>query len=366
MKFDRDVNQMSMLLLEKNIESAREVYRKGKNVSPQIGGDGDYQSLQDLARSRDFLSVKDDESRLYSMYEEFYGNYFADDIVLDAFDDTTLAPYKIPILMKAMVLPQFAIRSFFAAVDKCSTSVEEAIKSWDESVAVLVGSIEATKLLNETKSGMSWWDLGRDYCSHFNCSGSEEESPSLRKMITNIELGRQSLDRSDCTTAKKKVQAIESIMITPIIQGLLYHTAQRQRTEDDYHVGAAYAFGKAIMPVISKRRPADANIIGDTLYTSGTYDATNLWTVIVLSLRGFGIDCEDMGEDTLNILGGKTFCHHATELTEFPTAAPTSAAPNIPTPLPTISPTADDASTEINAGVLNGYIFTHVDNSTKL
>jgi hypothetical protein len=368
-KFDRDVNQIAILLIEMNTYSALEIYRKGKNVKNvmgenQIDGNIDsyFDSLQDLALHKDLRDVTIDEhNRLYSMYEKFYDTTdFADHIAEAAFEDIALAVHTIPVLLKAMVLPQYAIRSFFAAVDVCSTGDNDAAENfWDRGVAVLVGSIEATRVVMDGNDGMSWWNLVYKYCAHFKCAEIGIDPPSLQKMMTNIELGRQSIKRSDCATATKRVQAMESIIVIPIIQGLLYHSAERQRTEEESHYGAAYAFGKAIMPVISVRRKADVDVIGDSLYTPGEFDASDLWTAIILALPDFGIDCKDLGEDTMQILGGKSFCDYVQNATEFPTAAPNKNMSRRPTPLPTESPTPSDASTEINSVLIDGYTFTN-------
>ncbi len=358
-----------MLLEESNAESPQELYREGKNVKnmkgeSQLQGSTDsfFYSLQDLALFSDLRNVTIEEPhRLYSMYKKFY-NYssdFAHDIILDEFGKNG-AKYTIPVLLQALVLPQYAIRSLFAAVDVCiNGEYDQAEHFWDRGVAILVGFSEETVDM-DSNVGVNWWSLGYEYCSHFQCV-KNEIYPSLDKMMRNFELGRQSIERSDCAGIKKRVQAMESIVLIPIIQALLYHSGKRQETENDsennFHYWTAYAFGKAIMPVISERRKADVGFIRESLYNPGQYDASTLWTAIILALPDLGIDCKDIGQDTLNILGGESFCDYMSTTSEFPTLSPNVDTPRSPTALPTQTPTYSSSSFEINPVVIDGYIF---------
>lgn len=370
-KFDRDVTQITILLQEKNEYSARELYRKGRNVA---GEDG-FRSLQSLATHEDLNYSSTDETRIYKMYEDFYGGrpMFADDVITEALSDKGLAEFTVPVLLKSMVIPHYAIRSFFAALDVCKENPSLAEEFWDNGIAVLVGSIESAEVGDTGKGslhGMSWFALGKEYCGYFNCADETDAQsipPVSIKMLENFERGRQAIHKSDCNGVKLRVRAIESLMITPIIQGLLYHTAQRQLVNnDDSHYGSSWAFAKAIMPVIHVREKADVEVLGNSLYTPGAFDARTLWAVIVLSLDDFGIDCKHIGSDTIGILSrGTSFCDFAADYTEFPTASPVEGQPQPPTRRPTPAPTAADSSDEINPTLISGYTFTDLADATK-
>jgi len=339
-----------------------------------LDDEGGFRSLQGLALHEDLIYSSTDETRIYKMYEEFYDNrpQFADDIVLEAFLNPTIADFAIPILLKAMVLPHYAFRSFFAAVDVCKENLDLAEEFWDKGVAVLIGSIESADVGDTGRGslhGMSWFALGKEYCGYFDCANPTDPQdipPASSMMMENIELGRQAIEKADCAGLKKKVRAMESLFVTPIIQGLLYHTAMRQMKGDDASFGSSWAFAKAIMPVIHVRQKADVEILGDTLEVPGEFQAKTLWSVIVLSLDDFGIDCEHMGSDTVKILNfGVSFCDLASTYTEFPTASPVIGQPTPPTRIPTPSPTTADANDEINPNLISGYTFTNLDESTK-
>lgn len=359
------------MLKEKNDYSARELYLKGKNVLDEEDG---FLTLQDLALHEDLSYSSTDETRIYKMYEEFYDNrtQFADDIVLEALLDKDNAEFSVPILFKAMVLPHYAIRSFFAAVDLCKDDLDLAEAFWDKGVAVLIGSIESAEVGYTGKgslNGMSWFALNKEYCGYFNCANSIDATdipPASYEMMKNIEMGRQAIEKADCAGLKKKVRAMESLLITPIIQGLLYHTALRELNGDDSSFGSSWAFAKAIMPVIHVRQKADVEVLGDTLKVPGDFQAKTLWSVIVLSLVEFGINCEHIGADTIGILSlGDSFCDFVSTYTEFPTASPVEGQPVAATRTPTAPPTAADAGDEINPTLISGYTFTNLYDSTK-
>jgi len=360
-------------LKEKNELSARELYHKGRNVA----GENGFRSLQSLATHEDLNYSSTDETRIYKMYEEFYGDrpMFADDVTSEALLDKGLAEFTVPVLLKAMVLPHYAIRSFFAALDVCKENPSLAEEFWDKGVAVLVGSIESAEVGDSGKGslhGQSWFALGKEYCGYFKCAdgtiGTNAQSipPASIKMMQNIEMGRQAIHQSNCNGVKSRVRAIESLMITPIIQGLLYHTAKRQLVNDDSSYGSSWAFAKAIMPVIHVRQKADVEVLGNSLFTPGEFDAKTLWAVIVLSLDDFGIDCKDIGSDTMGILNRDTsFCDFAADYTDFPTASPVQGQPRPPTRNPSPAPTAADSSDEINPILISGYTFTNLADATK-
>jgi hypothetical protein len=357
-----------LLLDEKNIESAKELYVKGKNMktgNPSDSNGGSYfHSLKEMAL---YTDLKDDlvqeniNNRLYKMFEIFYETPdFAHVITEKAFEDDDLAFDAVPVLLDAMVIPQYAMRSFFAAVDVCNNGdKDKAMNFWDQGASVLVGSIELRNYTDGASEGIGWWGMGRRNCADLDCSDTAE-TPYLKEMRKSIEQGRFYIDRLDCVLLKKNVQTMESIVITPIIQGVLFSSAKRQINGDETYYGAAYAYGEAILPLISVvKGNMEVELLRKSLETKGPYNAENLWITILLSLEDLGIDCEDLGKDTLNILGGKSFCDYVSTVTDFPTNAPQPGQPLRPTTAPTFSPTMGIDSSEINSDLIDGYTFVN-------
>jgi len=104
--FDRDVNQINLLLREGNSESAFELYKFGRN-SANI-------TVRSLAMHSDFDDLSTNRHRLYMMYERYYANEggtnFADELISNSFKSEPFqtiprAKYFVPIYIKAVIAP---------------------------------------------------------------------------------------------------------------------------------------------------------------------------------------------------------------------------------------------------------------------
>ncbi len=376
-----------MLIEEGNMEGAKELYWLGRNVRV----DDELFSLRDFADYSDFKGVINDKerARIYVMYETFYdSDNYAAELTEDGFELEDLyykdlkAKYYVPSLMKALIVPQYAMRSFFAACDICSRDKRKAQKYWDTAAATLVGSIASQESLDignnegETR-GASWYALNEEYCRHFNCGSDNDINDPMpnRKMMEYIQSGFQAITRSDCNVLIHLVREMESILLVPILQGMLYHTAQREKTQDEYHYGAAYAFSTAIVPILYIRSEQDAMMISDALREDGQFTkASQVWAASLTSLPDLGIDCEDVGEDTMGILSATrtSLCSHFEDLTFSPSVSPTTHHPAMPpsTPRPTqitSSPTtwSDNPDMVIKSELIpEGYTFMNERNVT--
>lgn len=361
------MNQIKILLEEKNLHSAKELYRKGANV---VDENSSVLSLQKIALNSDVDYTSNDNMRIYKMFESFYGNrpQYSDDILLHAIEDKTLSQYTVPTLMKALVLPHYAIRSFFASVDTCMENPYQAEEFWDRGVAILVGSIESQNLGNldgGSRNGMAWLSMSKEYCQHFECDFGGS-APAHVAIFEHLELGRQAIEKADCQGVKKRVSYLESLIMTPVLQGLLYHSALRSNVGGDDNFAHTFAFAKSVMPLLIAREENYKDIIGNSVYMAGDFDATPLWLVVTNSFQDFGVSCEQMGYDTLGILNQDTsFCDLIETVTEFPTAAPIPGQSRMPTRNPTSAPTTEDAGNEINPSILNGYQFNDPADSLK-
>lgn len=372
---------------EGNIDAAIDLYYGGKNV--KVGEE--FISLKDLADYGTFDDFAvDDKRRIYVMYQDYYeSKNYADTLVIQAFefanpewtsDSEIPSESYLPPLMKALFGPQHAMRAFFAASDACAEDPDVSQLLWDRGAATLVGSIESEDVPGTSEArGMSWYALGYEYCQHFNACNEEGDPKSNVKMMEHITNGAQAISRSDCSLVLRTVRQMESLLLVTIMQGMLFHTAERERTQSDLHYGAALAFSRAIVPILDIRSKDDAEMIENSLSKSGAYnEASRVWTATVLALDDLGIDCEDLGEDTMMVLNQSTsvsFCEHVEVSTSFPsrtTPSPTTRPPNAPpivqTPPPTESSpspsTTNDPGITISSDVLRGYQFENMDLAT--
>mmetsp|Transcript_19785 Transcript_19785/g.29123 ORF Transcript_19785/g.29123 Transcript_19785/m.29123 type:complete len:2165 (-) Transcript_19785:27-6521(-) len=391
-RIDRDVNQLSILVEEGNIAGALDLYEGGKNVKVN----GTYVSLKSLADYTVFDHVADDDDakRIYIMYQKYYeAKNYADRLMIRGFQNASPdsgserpSGHYLPPLIKALIGPQYAMRAFFAASDICmhvnvtDVEMEQVQEFWDRGAATLVGSIESEVVPGTSEArGMSWYALGYEYCDHFNACDENGDPKANVQMIEHITNGARGIARADCSLVLRTVRQMESLLLVTIMQGMLYHTAMREKTQSDMHYGAALAFSRAIVPILDIRSSDDAEMIEESLSEPGQYSgAAQVWTATLLGLNDLGIDCVDLGEDNMLVLskaGPVSFCQHIEGASNFPTRttpSPTTRSPDAPPVAQTSSPTAsspspstsNDPAITINSDVLRGYQFTNMDLAT--
>jgi len=244
--------------------------------------------------------------------------------------------------------------------------MDGALRAWDQGVAVLVGSIEGNEITgNMNNYGQSWFSLSKQYCHLFDCGDGDAEAPSVNvKMIDHLAEGRHLINLKNCNAVVNKVELIESLLVTPLLQGALYHTYQRavsQQQEENFP--SAFAFGKAIMPFLQVNIREDNYLENRFFEDDGEFEATaatDIWLAIMLSLDDLGVDCKDLGSDKLGLLQkDASFCDLSANMTHFPTPAPQPTVAPKQTDFPTPSPTRIDI--ELDIEILQGYSFNDLD-----
>lgn len=353
------MNQIYLLLREGNVKSAFDLYKFGKNVKAVDDDTGsnedDSTSLRSMALHRGLDDNSGDTKRLHKMYEEyFYGSNFADDLVTAQFQGGDFPAQTVPDMIQTIVAPQYAIRSFFAAYDLCESDNARAEALWDQGVAVVVGSIEGESALgNENNNGLSWFALGDELCRIFHCGDGDFENPSYRKkMMDNIKFGRDYIRSGRCKAVHNKVIAMESLLIIPMLQGILYHTRELSIDRKAERYAHVIAFGLAVLPFLEVESKEDASIIQQALTDQDfEFDGSHtekIWTAVTLSISGLGINCTDIGIDTFGVLQkDASFCDLTSSVTQFPSFAPqptVSPQPTkgVQTPSPSSFPTPSE------------------------
>lgn len=377
-KMDRDILQIKILLRYGNIRAAKDLYEKGRNmVITDSTGYSTPSSLQYLASGMDTFKFVDDKSRLYHMFEDYYDNpAYANKLVLEAFESSGKLAGKlaaIPTLLQTIVAPHFAIRAFFEAVDLCKNNSERASSVFDQGVAVLVGSNEGQGK-GGSEAGVSWFSIAKAYCLEFNCGNIQD--PPVNKFVMQLLLdGQNFIGDGRCDDLEDHVEEIESLLLIPIIQGLLFHVEMLRLSPftatSDYssHYAFVQAFSQAIIPVVSKVSKIQAHIIKESISISGeTIDSTQVWTAIgrILddgtSTTDIGITCEQIGSPNL-IMTGKSFCKFVETIHYDPTSAPIRLIEKTESPTNTVSmsPSRADEDFRINRLLIEGrYTFTNI------
>jgi len=314
---DRDILQIDILLRRSNIDAAKDLYKYGRNM---VTEESVLTSLQSLAKKFDYKTSAEDEQRLYTYFEEYYGNNpdYADKLVVLAFEgDKDGVQFAIRRTLQTIVLPHNAIHTFFEAVYLCEeNNLEKSFTALDKGVAVLVGSLEG-KLAGGSSDGLSWFSLAKEFCAEFNC-GDILNPPANRRMMEHFGNIKSNMDNGKCIYDEFLVDEMESLLLVPIIQGLLYFSKMRQDNPDIIlYYETAKVFAQAIIPVVKKVSVSESFAIESIISSNigDPVDAERVWTAIFNVIDdgsdklNLGVACEDIGNPKL-IMNGETFCNY--------------------------------------------------------
>ena len=312
---DRDINQINILLSQGNIAATKDLYRFGRNMMVE---DSNPISLSTLAQELEFNNDghSGDANRLYKMFEEYYGDNpsYADKLMGDGFVGTKeKLQVAIPRILQTIVAPHFALRASFEAADLCGANSKEASIHFDKGVAVLIGSLEGAQE-GGSDIGLSWFSLTKEFCSEFNCDNAD--NPKLNVNVMNhLENAKTAIKEGKCTSFISNIKQMESLLLVPIIQGLLYYAKMREDNPTMIlNYEAAKVFAQAIVPIVKKVSIENAvkiesnilNNIGDPI------KADEVWSAILEVLDDgsdkidLGVKCADIGKPT--VLNGEAFC----------------------------------------------------------
>lgn len=310
-KVDRDIRQINILLVRDNVDAAKDLYRYGRNMLIEDGLPTSLKSLAGASNRR----KSGDENRLYIMFEEYYENNpeYADRLVWDAFEGTNAAlQVTIPRILQTIVIPHFALRAFFKAADTCKVSnlgASAASFEFDKGAAVLVGSFEGISK-GGSVDGLSWFSLTKELCTEFNCDANN--SPLNVQLFKNLINGNTAIKDGNCESLVRYVSKMESILITPIIQGLLYYAKMRQEYPNMIvYYENTKVFAQAIIPLIKKVNVEQASHIESNIFNKlgDKIDAKKVWSVLFDIIKTLGIECGDIGNPNF-FLNGTSFCEY--------------------------------------------------------
>lgn len=239
----------------------------------------------------------------YKVYEDFYNYYgeydYAHQIISAAFngESTNFKNFnndfglygfdgREQIIKKGtayMSVWMYVIREFEDALDDCQEACtiencnDDPVHAWDEGVAFYTGTLEG---IDGSGSGKLAYALADKRCVNFKTCGDMADSTSGSSNV-NIELfklfgtGVNKLNKGECASARTEKEAIEKLMMIPLIQGTLRYA---WKTDNEPYSEKAEAegtiFALAIAPVVAGCDAAAAQTIADNLVVGqkGTAD----------------------------------------------------------------------------------------------
>jgi len=215
----------------------------------------------------------------YEMYKKFYDFYgqfdYANQIVLAAFagtetnfknfnNDFGLYNYegKEQIIKKAtayIVIWMYVIREMEDALDDCKEACtiencnDDPVHAWDEAAAFYTGSLEGT---DGSGPGKLAYALADKRCGNFKTCGDMADSTSGTSKVNidifrNLYIGQSKLAKGECASAREEKEAIEKLMLVPLIQGTLryaWKTDYEPYSEKAEAEGTVFAL--AVVPAV--------------------------------------------------------------------------------------------------------------------
>jgi len=228
---------------------------------------------------------------MYEKYLNYYGQYdYANQIVLAAFagvktdfinfnNDFSEYEYdgKEQIIKKAtayIVIWMYVIRELEDALDDCREACtiencnDDPVHAWDEAVAFYTGSLEGT---DGSGSGKLAYALADKRCTNFKTCGdlgdvTNGSSKVNIDMFRYFNIGQAKLAKGECSSAREEKDAIEKLMLIPLIQGTLryaYKTDNEPYSEKAEAEGVVFAL--SVVPAIHACDPAAAEVIASNM-----------------------------------------------------------------------------------------------------
>jgi hypothetical protein len=214
---------------------------------------------------------------MYQKFYEYYGDYaYADQLVLDAFsgsqtnfknfnNDFGLYSFdgKEQIIKKAtsyMHIWMYVIREMEDAIDDCKEECDmdncndDPVHAWDEAVAFYTGSLEGT---DGSGSGKLPYALADKRCVNFKTCGEMGDTSTggsnvNMEIFKEFSVGLNQLLKGECTDLRSTKDAIETMMLIPLIQGTLryaYKTEKEPYSEKAEAEGVIFA--ASVLPAIN-------------------------------------------------------------------------------------------------------------------
>jgi hypothetical protein len=177
----------------------------------------------------------------------------------------------------------------------------DAVRSWDQAVAYMVGSLEGPDGLGR---GVFLYGLADKQCINFKTCGdladaNEGTAHANIELIRQFEAGVRNLLTGHCSEARENKKRIEQLMAVPLIQSTLRYAYIKEYEVDagDPEDAQGATFAAAILPLVYFCDLRDAQRIHDEMKI-GTGRATSYVAVKGSLERNYaclGLRCGDVG-----------------------------------------------------------------------
>merc|ERR1712003_475200 len=200
-----------------------------------------------------------------------------------------------------MVMWMAVIRELEDAIDDCKEACtiencnDDPVLSWDAAAAFYTGSLEGS---DGSGSGKLAYALADKRCGNFKTCGDMADSTTGTSkvnldIIKNLNIGQAKLAKGECASARTEADAIQKLMLVPLIQGTLRYA---WKTDNEAYSEKAEAegvvFALSVVPVVAACDAEAANIIASNLPAGqqGTADFAAVKKAFESTYKCLGID----------------------------------------------------------------------------
>mmetsp|Transcript_35457 Transcript_35457/g.52061 ORF Transcript_35457/g.52061 Transcript_35457/m.52061 type:complete len:748 (+) Transcript_35457:40-2283(+) len=317
---DLDILEIKYLTQMGNFTSARRIYAYGKHtVKPKSEGQllPVYHTLQGMATS---------SNREILPYLETFQTYWGNKEYANKFVEEALGwnsgkyiaasnGQRYEIVTKTIqyqVVYMYALQECYRAADVCDMSDQGDemawARSWDECVALLVGSLEGPSWPGGDKDdGMLHFNLADQRAMHFYTADLAGYAKVNRDLMENFRSGRDALIENECEKVRSIVRSIQRKTFIPLIQSIIRYAVRMEGKsapfeEQHKSLAAGEAFAKSILPIVDLFNSTAASVLTENMImekgTEPVKDGPQAVADALASvLDDLAIDCEEIGRD---------------------------------------------------------------------
>lgn len=261
------------------------------------------------------------------------------------------------------------------AVDKCQAGDDDRVQSWDEAVALYVGSMAKVTNGND---GNFLYTNAKKRCRNFGTcegrNGARGEAKANAEILEQFTLAQRHVFIGECEEARLAKNRISDLMAVPLIQGTIRfaYLMGKEGIIDSRSDVTSATFAASILPLVQSCSPVDAQIVYSNMRVGATsVRFSDVKSALDRNLRCMGLTCANIGglvsddgfmegaepcDDFTIIFNEATpeIMSNATVGIAVPTqatAAPTQATV-APTKTPTTAPTVQPTETATTATTL--------------
>jgi len=303
---------------EKSFGTAFDLYRYGQHPNHLKAG-----SLGQIARNtnRDVVPAFADFRNYFSS-----DDYYADTMIRNAFQrkgvfaGATADQRKrfIAFALKYMVTHMAILEKLYSTTVLCIKPEDraEGATRIDIAASYFIGSLEGTSD-GGSFDGSLLHMLSKRMCIHFGTCSASNQALINERIISLLYSGLGEVEAGACESLQRTVEDIESALVVPLIQSLLFSSRQNEvhyngpvETQEFYPEG--YALAQSILPLVNKKDTSAAINIKNLMVAAfpsqgndaGSNDSAKLFRAVKSAVSKMdGVDCSQIGS-----LGGYGLC----------------------------------------------------------